>query len=201
MTEENKLKQERDPKAKLQKILAAAQTLFARDGYSGASMGKIAKLADINKSLLYHYYESKADLWNDVKNNLCIEPDSNWIHEVFKAQDLKEFISRLVMSRYRILKNNPELRRMIYWQRLEFKESDLEVKWSLGLDAWQDTYDRLKSEGELKKTVALKHLMLYVSYSMEGVFDESSPMSISSEADKEAYLDFVIDGCYLALKA
>ena len=45
-------------------ILAAALTTFARDGYDGASMPKIARLANVAPPLIHYYFGSKERLWH-----------------------------------------------------------------------------------------------------------------------------------------
>jgi AcrR family transcriptional regulator len=44
------------------RILAAARTVFARDGYVDATLAEVAREADIGKSTLYRHVVSKADL-------------------------------------------------------------------------------------------------------------------------------------------
>jgi AcrR family transcriptional regulator len=43
-------------------ILAAAAQLFARKGFSGASVAELAKACRTSKSLIYHYFPSKDDI-------------------------------------------------------------------------------------------------------------------------------------------
>lgn len=51
-----------DPE-KRERILAAARKEFAAKGYEGASTNEIVKEAGISKGLLFHYFESKKDLY------------------------------------------------------------------------------------------------------------------------------------------
>ena len=53
------------PKAK-EAILAAALIAFARNGYDGASMPKIAKLARVAAPLIHYYFGSKENLWRET---------------------------------------------------------------------------------------------------------------------------------------
>lgn len=47
-------------------ILLAALKAFARDGYDGASMPKIAKLANVAPPLIHYYFGSKEKLWRET---------------------------------------------------------------------------------------------------------------------------------------
>lgn len=43
-------------------ILAAAECLFAKDGFSATSVEEIAMTAKVNKALIYYYFKSKDEL-------------------------------------------------------------------------------------------------------------------------------------------
>lgn len=47
-------------------ILTEAAQIFARKGYEGASMRDIAEACDISKSLLYHHFKSKEEIYSRV---------------------------------------------------------------------------------------------------------------------------------------
>jgi len=49
-----------------QEILAAALTAFARDGFDGASLPKIAEIAKIAHPLIHYYFGSKDNLWRET---------------------------------------------------------------------------------------------------------------------------------------
>ncbi len=44
-------------------ILAAAAAIFAEKGFEGTSMRGVARAADVDPSLVHHYFEGKADLF------------------------------------------------------------------------------------------------------------------------------------------
>jgi AcrR family transcriptional regulator len=45
-----------------QKILAAAEALFAKKGLSATSVDEISRHANVNKALIYYYFKSKEEL-------------------------------------------------------------------------------------------------------------------------------------------
>ncbi|MBS1240026.1 MAG: TetR-family transcriptional regulator [Proteobacteria bacterium] len=47
-------------------ILAAALRVFASDGYDGASMPRIAKVAQVAAPLIHYYFGSKENLWRET---------------------------------------------------------------------------------------------------------------------------------------
>lgn len=50
----------------VEKILLAAEQVFAEKGYAGASMGDIAQLVDIPKSNVHYYFATKEELYREV---------------------------------------------------------------------------------------------------------------------------------------
>jgi AcrR family transcriptional regulator len=68
------------------RLRVEAATLFARRGYSGASMAEIAQRVGIRKASLYNYYDSKAELMVELLERslsdwdracqLAIDPDA-----------------------------------------------------------------------------------------------------------------------------
>jgi AcrR family transcriptional regulator len=46
----------------IHRILDAAARMFGRDGYSGASMGAVARAAGVSKGLLHYHFQSKEHL-------------------------------------------------------------------------------------------------------------------------------------------
>lgn len=48
---------------KKDKILTAAQEIFARNGYAGTTMKMVAEKAGVASGLVFHYYESKENLF------------------------------------------------------------------------------------------------------------------------------------------
>lgn len=48
------------------RVLAAARTCFAKDGFHGASMKSICKASDMSPGTLYHYFPSKEALIQEI---------------------------------------------------------------------------------------------------------------------------------------
>jgi TetR/AcrR family transcriptional regulator, mexJK operon transcriptional repressor len=52
-------------------ILAGAESVFAADGYEGASMARIAAVAGVSKGTLYNHFDSKAALFTAYVGGKC----------------------------------------------------------------------------------------------------------------------------------
>lgn len=64
-------------------ILDGAARVFARDGYEGASMSRIAAEAGVSKGTLYNYFAGKAELFSAHLRREC----GRWITLVFEDID------------------------------------------------------------------------------------------------------------------
>ena len=59
-------KQESRREQQRQKILLASARLFWQKGYLGTSTNDIAKVAKVNKAIVYYYFKNKASLLNEI---------------------------------------------------------------------------------------------------------------------------------------
>ncbi len=101
-------------------IIAEATKLFLEHGFAGASMGKIAKQAGVNKSLIYHHFESKQNLWHQVKLGMFGEEFDEELTELLESKtDARSFIEGYVRIKTEKLVKYPDLVRLIQWQLLE----------------------------------------------------------------------------------
>lgn len=60
----------------VEKILAAAESVFAEKGFKGASVGLIAERANVPKPNVYYYFGNKEELYRRVIEDVC----SIWLH-------------------------------------------------------------------------------------------------------------------------
>jgi AcrR family transcriptional regulator len=108
----------RDPAASRARILAAAKAEFARMGFAGARVDKIAVRARINKRMLYHYFGNKGGLYLAV-----LEDAYGGIRTAERALDLEHLdpiaaITRLVEFTWGYYIRNPEFMRLINTENL-----------------------------------------------------------------------------------
>jgi len=102
-----------------QRILAAAEEIFAAKGLHGARVDEIAEKAEINKRMLYHYFHSKNDLYAEV---LKINFEKMWDVTSQATKDRNNPQVQLVeaiKSYFYFLKENPNFPRLMTWEALE----------------------------------------------------------------------------------
>lgn len=51
-------------------ILKTAEQIFARDGFAGARMDEIARLAQVNKAMIYYHIGNKRELYTEVLHHI-----------------------------------------------------------------------------------------------------------------------------------
>ena len=56
------IRRQRERENRYQSILKSAETLFAKEGYNGASMEKIADMSEMSVGAVYFYFKNKEDL-------------------------------------------------------------------------------------------------------------------------------------------
>jgi AcrR family transcriptional regulator len=82
---------------KRQEILAAAAATFARSGYR-ASLDRVAERAGMGKSSLYHYFPTRAALWNALVDDL-LRQEAGVFASVLSSQGTpSERLQRLLES-------------------------------------------------------------------------------------------------------
>ena len=108
----------RDPAATRARILAAATAEFARKGLAGARVDAIANRAKINKRMLYHYFNSKDDLFLAV-----LEEAYAGIRAAERKLDLEHLdpvtaITRLIEFTWGYYLKHPEFLRLVSTENL-----------------------------------------------------------------------------------
>jgi len=91
-----------------QRIVEAAEELFANKGFAASSISDISAAADVNRALIYYYFKDKQDLYNSIlregeQNMLRIAMDA-YSSERTAVARLQKFITNF--SRVRIEREN-----------------------------------------------------------------------------------------------
>ena len=100
------------------RILNSATKIFAEKGLEGSRVDEIAEDADINKRMLYHYYENKENLYVEV-----LRYNYDKIYTVSKnafnlADDPKENVARAIRAYFYFLAENEAFVRLTSWEAL-----------------------------------------------------------------------------------
>jgi len=105
----------RDAARTRKRIVQAARQEFAQRGFAGARIDAIAKRAKIKKQLLYHYYASKAALFDEiVQQAIELREDLAMADEAPGAIFRQRFLTAL---------NDPTWVRFVTWEALDYPRS------------------------------------------------------------------------------
>jgi len=106
--ETQKNRQKRRKESRPDEILAAALTVFSRDGFSGARLDEIAELAGCTKGTIYVYFPSKEELFKAVVRKL-ITPTFRQVDAILKDSSIP-VVTRLktfIRGGYMAIVTNP----------------------------------------------------------------------------------------------
>ena len=183
------------------KILAAARVLFVEHGFAGTSMGKIARLAGVTHSLLFHHFGNKEKLWAEVKQSIVTEVAHK--STMIPSTDLpfKAFLEESFNNNIHFFENNPDIIRMINWQRLESKTQET-IKVGLTKDGekWLATFQHYQSTGDIHPEHKIEYVLkfffsLAVSAALEG------QAFIKNDDELKDYISFCVERCLVSLSS
>lgn len=182
-----------------QKILLAARQLFVEHGFAGTSMGKIAKLAAVNHSLLFHYFGSKDKLWMAVKQSIA--RDTKEQSKTLPSTDLPfaAFLEQLMTRSIRFYRDHPDIVRMINWQRLEHSHEPNMASWSEEGQAWIDAFKHYQAQGAINSELKPEFIVIYIlSIVSSAALDPY--IFIKEENEMKAYILFCIERIMQGIK-
>ncbi len=172
------------------KILNAAKKLFIEHGFAGTSVGKIAKLAQVNHSLVFHHFTNKEKLWIDVK--LDIVENAKTSQQIIPSTDLPydKFLSTLIENCIDFYQNSPELIRLLNWQRLESSDNPgIGIAQSDRMQPWIDAIKHYQEMGDINKKLKPEFVVSFILAVVSSAALDPN-VYIHQEADRDAYVQF-----------
>ena len=123
------LKRERDAEVARQAILDAAEEVFAKNGFDGARIDAIAAASGYNKSLIFHYFGDKLELYTGVVRRADEEMTALQVRMLAplladetiatNARAFKALLEKIVGILFDYLAEHPLLMRMLVWEQAE----------------------------------------------------------------------------------
>ncbi|MBM7853651.1 AcrR family transcriptional regulator [Desulfohalotomaculum tongense] len=157
---------ERNPEESKQRIIKAAEKIFAAKGLDGARVDEIAAAAQINKRMIYHYYGSKEGLYMEI-----LRKNYNKVIKVGqRATKLKgsalEKVTQVIRQYFYFLAENEEFVRLIQWESLHHSRYARKIL----PDIAQVTLPKLKAilkegiqEGVFRSDLDIRHLVISIN--------------------------------------
>lgn len=91
-----------------ERILAAAQQLFARKGFAATSMQEIAQHAGVSKSNVFHHYKSKEELYIAVIGCACGEAHDRVLSLLGGDGPFAQRLAQMMRADLEFMFENPE---------------------------------------------------------------------------------------------
>jgi AcrR family transcriptional regulator len=105
------------------KVLDAAQRLFARRGFSGVGLSEVAEASGLSKSSLFHHFANKVELYAAVVGRIIGEIDLRMARALAAGGDPLNRIDRWLDTFVDFLAENPAHARLLL--RSLFEDDDL----------------------------------------------------------------------------
>lgn len=155
----------RDAERTKARIVRAATDVFMKAGPMGASLDDISRKAGVARGLLYHYFKTKEQLFEQV----LARPLADLLEQhlcFLEARRLDvEGLRQGTEAFFRFLGRHPELVRLIGWtmamRRLAGDIAQLEVTRAL-FSRMLRRIDEAKAEGALRADLDARHLLVTI---------------------------------------
>jgi TetR/AcrR family transcriptional regulator, transcriptional repressor for nem operon len=105
------------------RILDAAETLFAKRGYAGIGLSEVAEVVGLGKSSLFHHFKSKPALYAAVAGRILARIEERLVRSLAKGGDPVARLERWLDELVDMLAANPTWARVLL--RSLFEDDDL----------------------------------------------------------------------------
>lgn len=183
-------KLKRDPERTERAILKAARREFAKAGYEGARVDKVAERSKMSKGLIYHYFGSKDELFIAVLEDIYQELREQNEDLILDSFEPEEGIRRLIDHTFTYFAENPEFIVLVHSENLmkaqHAKKSDTIGRMFGPLNArLSELVDRGVQQGLFREDVDITEL--YISIVALGYFFLSNRHTLSIVFDRDLF--------------
>lgn len=109
----------RDAEATKAAILAAAEKLFAENGFAGTSIGKISAKSGMSGSLILFHFKDKQRLYKAVKAAIVKRYSEYLPAPIEEAEGVQGILQNIMQAMFSYYRNNPTMMRIANWSTLE----------------------------------------------------------------------------------
>ena len=184
--------------SKEQRIIAAAEQIFAKRGYEKATVDEIIALADVGKGTLYKYFGNKEHLFYQLvlkKNQLFVERlDAAVLHAQGVDAKLTAFFTEMIT----FYRNNAALWQIICFEMLGHSTGCM-VHTVNGQPTVISRYE-VNPPQELQEQMIRYHLILQSEFSiLQNIFQQARAQGLFKYADLEVTTMFLFFGVAMCI--
>ena len=191
-----------------QRILDAAIGLFAQKGFAGASVDEIVGAAHINKRMVYHYFGSKARLFQAALAHEYAKLEALETETLHPGEPIEKVMASIVHAYFSFLQANPEFVRLLLWENLNegrnLEQMEIPLNKSPVLDLLVKAIDNGKRNGTIRREVdprlllvsLIGNCMVYFSnrHTLSRVLDLDLGSPAMLERAKKTVTDLLLHG-------
>lgn len=160
-------------KNKREEILQAAEEEFARNGYEGANISRIAKRVGVTHVLLYYHFQNKENLFFEVLQRKI----EQFIQSVLPAEGTEnlhfmENIDNLIRQNFNLMAQNAMLARLLVNEMSEMPTMLCDIahkQYGEYIECLQHTLDREAEAGNIVPTNAERLILTICSLNIMAV--------------------------------
>ena len=109
-------RREKERAGRRQAMLTAAERVFVRKGFRGATIGEIAREAEFAVGTFYNFFQNKEDLYRQVLDGIAREFTAEFERDVKRRDDPADALAALIDLRMRIFDQHREFFRLFFEQ-------------------------------------------------------------------------------------
>ena len=192
------------------KILEAAEEIFANKGLAGARVDEIAKMAGVNKRMIYAYFESKENLYVTVLKIVYSR-----LAELEKTIDSlaspEDAVRKFIPGYFKFLNDNPNFVSLVLWENLNKAEFiDLSEAVKIKHPAVEairaivrigKKYNVFKESASVDEIVMAVNMFCFSYFSNRYTMPKLLGVNLYDKESIESYCNMVSDMILLYLKA
>jgi TetR/AcrR family transcriptional regulator len=107
-------------------ILAAAEELFARQGFKATTIKQLAGAAGVNSALLYYYFTDKENLYHEVLNRLISGFAAAGIRRLEQPVRPDEALRQFVVGQVEFMLGHPRVARLVVREMVDHEAAHAE---------------------------------------------------------------------------
>lgn len=158
----------RDAAATREALTQAAVDEFSRNGFAGARVDEIARVAGVNKQLVYHYFESKQGLYQVALEHVYTQIRAKEQALSLDALEPVEAMTRLIGFSFDYLAEHPEFIALLTDENRNqgehIRSSDrLQSMHSPFIEMLENTLERGVAQGVFRRDVDAVHLYISIA--------------------------------------
>ncbi len=192
------------------KILEAAEEIFSNKGLAGARVDEIAKMAGVNKRMIYAYFESKENLYVTVLKIVYSR-----LAELEKTIDSlaspEDAVRKFIQGYFNFLNDNPNFVSLVLWENLNKAEFiDLSEAVKIKHPAVEairaivrigKKYNVFKESASVDEIVMAVNMFCFSYFSNRYTMPKLLGVNLYDKESIESYCNMVSDMILLYLKA